>query len=205
MQYIGLLIYRILIVFIVCMSLPFLCVIGAGVALTAGFPIFYSQWRVGKNGKKFLLYKFRTMSVGAHRQQNKLAKWNEARGPVFKIHNDPRFTPIGKFLSHTGLDELPQLFNVLRGDMAIIGPRPLPVTEAKRLTTKQFARHMIKPGIISPWILEGYHHASFELWMNKDLAYVHEKSLPKDAMLFLKAVVFFFTLLTREIKRVLYI
>jgi len=138
------------------------------------------------------------MRRGAESEQKLLRRRNEATGPVFKIHNDPRFTVIGKFLSHTGLDELPQLWNVLKGEMAIVGPRPLPVFEVKHLTEWQKKRHDIKPGIISPWIVEGYHRNTFDTWMKSDLAYIQKKSFWYDLGLFYRAVGLFVTLLSCE-------
>ena len=163
------------------------------------FPLLYRQQRIGKGAQPFTMYKFRTMELGADAMQKKLLPRNEADGPVFKIRNDPRFTRIGKFLSHTGLDELPQFINVLRGEMAIIGPRPLPVAEAAKLKSWQKARHAIKPGIISPWVMEGYHSRPFDEWMKSDIRYVKEKSLWYDLVLFGRAMVFVGKLLVREI------
>lgn len=163
------------------------------------FPLLYRQQRIGRGGKPFTMYKFRTMVVGADAMQKKLLHRNEADGPVFKIRNDPRFTRMGKFLSHTGLDELPQLVNVIRGEMALFGPRPLPVAEAVKLTKQQQERHRIKPGIMSPWVLDGYHSRPFDEWMKSDIRYVKEKSLWYDLILFGRAMVFVGKLLVREI------
>jgi len=184
---------------IVIGALPILGTVALIVAVVEGFPVFYLQKRVGKNGIPFTMYKFRTMTVGADRQQKKYLRRNEADGPVFKIRDDPRFTRTGRFLSHTGLDELPQLINVLRGEMALFGPRPLPTVEADKLTKWQQKRHRIKPGIISPWIFEGYHSRPFDEWMKSDIAYANEKSAWGDLVLFRKAVVFVGRLLVREV------
>ena len=140
------------------------------------------------------------MVVGAEKKQRGLIKKNEAQGPVFKIHNDPRFTPFGRFLSHTGLDELPQLINVFRGKMSIIGPRPLPVLEAKHLKPWQQERHKVKPGIISPWVLNGYHSNSFDEWMKSDIAYAYNKSLTGDLALFFNACFFWLHLVVKHFK-----
>lgn len=150
------------------------------------------------------MYKFRTMIIGADGLKKNLWKYNEADGPVFKIHDDPRFTPVGKFLSHTGLDELPQLWNVLKGDMALIGPRPLPVDEARKLTQWQRKRQTIKPGIISPWVLEGYHSRPFREWMKSDVFYVKRKTLWYDTVLCFRLLPYLTHLLLREIKELLY-
>lgn len=180
-------------------ALPLMGAIAILIVLVDGFSVFYRQQRIGLGGKPFTMYKFRTMSVGAEELQKKYARQNEANGPVFKISDDPRFTRLGKFLSHTGLDELPQLFNVIRGEMALFGPRPLPIAEAGKLTKWQQARHRIKPGIISPWIFEGYHSKPFDEWMKSDIAYAKKKSLWYDLGLFGKAAGFVGRLLVQEI------
>ena len=143
-------IFSFLILVLIVLTLPLLLVVSGLIVVFSGFPIFFYQKRVGKNGAVFTMYKFRTMVGNAEKAKRNYVSLNESVGPAFKIHNDPRFTPIGKILSHTGLDELPQLFNVLRGDMALIGPRPLPVSEAKKLKPWMHARQQIRPGIISP-------------------------------------------------------
>lgn len=193
-------VYWIFLLIIIIGALPIFGTVAFIVALVDGFPVFYQQKRTGINGKSFIMYKFRTMVVGADGLQKKYARKNEADGPVFKIREDPRFTHFGKFLSHTGLDELPQLINVLRGEMALFGPRPLPVAEAAKLTKQQQERHRIKPGIISPWIFEGYHSRPFHEWMKSDIAYAKEKSAWGDLVLFGKAMVFMGKLFMREIK-----
>ena len=161
--------------------------------------MFYSHLRIGKNGKPFRMYKFRTMVMNADTQKKGLRALNEADGPVFKIRNDPRYTRIGRFLAHTGLDELPQLYNILCGDMALFGPRPLPVEEAAKLKPWQQKRHAIKPGIMSPWILEGYHSMKFEDWMKSDIAYIKQKSFWYDCKLAVRASVFLLRLMAKEI------
>ncbi|MBI4066567.1 sugar transferase, partial [Candidatus Gottesmanbacteria bacterium] len=192
-------IYWMFLFVLLIIALPVMGGITLVIALLDGFPILYRQRRVGLGGKPFTMYKFRTMVVGADRQQKKHARVNEADGPVFKIREDPRFTRTGRFLSHTGLDELPQIINVVRGEMALLGPRPLPVAEAAKLKKWQQARQTIKPGIISPWIMEGYHSRPFDEWMKSDIAYAKEKSAWGDLVLFGKAVVFVGKLFIREI------
>lgn len=192
-------IYWIFLFALLIMALPIIGAVAIFIALVDGFPVFYRQRRVGLGGKHFVMYKFRTMVAGAEALQQKYARQNEADGPVFKIREDPRFTHLGKFLSHTGLDELPQLVNVIRGEMALFGPRPLPVAEAAKLTKRQQERHKIKPGIISPWIFEGYHSRPFDEWMKSDIDYAKDKSLWYDFVLFRKAVVFVGKLFVREV------
>lgn len=141
------------------------------------------------------------MRRGAEKEQKTLVPQNEANGPVFKIFNDPRHTVIGKILAHTGLDELPQLYNVLRGDMALFGPRPLPVSEEAKLKVWQKKRHAIKPGIISPWVLNGYHTQPFDVWIKSDIAYIKAKNWSYDAKLALRTLKLLIRLIKREIVR----
>lgn len=192
-------IYLVFILLLIAVSLPVMILAAAAVYMASGKPVLFRQKRVGKDGKPFTLYKFRTMVPDAESMQRRLLKKNEANGPVFKIFDDPRFTPIGKFLSHTGLDELPQLFNVLRGDMALIGPRPLPVAEAQKLAAWMRKRERIKPGIISPWILNGYHLQPFDAWMESDIAYADSKSLPADIRLTARSAAFLARLFVQQI------
>lgn len=175
--------------------------IGTVIVLTSGFPVFFLQKRVGENGKEFTLFKFRTMIPNAQDLQSALKRQNEADGPVFKIADDPRFTTFGKLLNHTGFDELPQLFNVLFGTMALIGPRPLPVEEAMKLKAWQRQRESIRPGIISPWVLEGYHRTTFDTWMKSDILYTKEKSFNKDIAITTRFLLYWFSLIAREIAR----
>lgn len=183
--------------------MPVMGILSLVIAVTDGFPVLYRQKRIGLNGKPFTLLKFRTMVREAERLKNTFARFNEASGPVFKIREDPRFTHFGRWLSHVGLDELPQLINVTRGEMALFGPRPLPVAEANKLKPWMRVRHTILPGIISPWIFEGYHTKPFDEWMKSDIAYAKEKSLAYDLGLLGKAVVFVGRLLVREITAIL--
>jgi len=191
--------YYILILFLALLAAPVLLIIGFLLYICQGSLIIFLQKRIGKNSKPFTMYKFRTMRIGAENEQEKLRSLNEANGPVFKIRNDPRFTRVGKFLAHTGLDELPQLFNVARGDMALVGPRPLPVAEARKLTVAQQRRHDIKPGIISPWILDGYHKQTFDAWMRSDIEYTKKKSFFYDLVLAGRTIVFLISLFLREV------
>lgn len=191
-------VYR-LFIFVLCVcSLPLVACIAFVSLLISGFPIFFSQMRIGKGGKPFRIYKFRTMRVGSEKLQSKLRTRNESDGPVFKIVNDPRFTVLGKFLAHTGLDELPQLYNVLVGDMALFGPRPIPIAEAAKLKPWQQKRHTMKPGILSPAILTGKYHENFDEWMKSDVAYTKEKSILYDTQLISRAMRFLIQLFIRE-------
>jgi len=191
-------VYLFFIIFLFLLLLPIFIIIAVFLVVLSGWPIFYVQKRVGKDNRVFLLYKFRTMERGAEKKQSMVKKLNEADGPVFKIHDDPRYTAFGKFLSHTGLDELPQLFNVLKGDMALIGPRPLPVYEFNKLKNWQKKRQTLYPGIISPWILNGYHNQTFDDWMKSDIDYAQKKNFLSDAVICGKTCVFLIRLFLRE-------
>ena len=180
---------------------PGLVIIGLLVWVLSRRPIFFKQRRIGLKGKVFWLYKFRTMYVGAEADREEYKEINEADGPVFKIKNDPRFTKIGKFLSHSGIDELPQLINIWRGEMALIGPRPLPIYEEEKIKEKyRKKRRSILPGIISVWVLKGSHeNFTFEDWMKMDVDYVDKKSMFYDSLLFLKSIKFVTVLFLKAI------
>jgi lipopolysaccharide/colanic/teichoic acid biosynthesis glycosyltransferase len=186
-------------VLIVILS-PLLVFLSLLLVVGEGWPIFYVQKRVGRKGKIFEMIKFRTMRVGAEKEQKELLSFNEADGPVFKIHNDPRHTKVGRFLFHTGLDELPQLFNILKGEMAMVGPRPLPVAEEAQIEKKyQLARRQVKPGLVSPWMVSGYHRMKFEDWMKSDGEYVRKKNGIYDGYLLVKSVILVLSLIWREV------
>lgn len=195
--------YQMFIAALIIITLPLMAMVSLSIVLNSGFPIVYKQARVGKSGRKFILYKFRTMTPDADRVKPKLKNLNEADGPVFKIRNDPRFTHIGRFLSHTGLDELPQLINVLKGEMALIGPRPLPVNETVKLAPWQKKRLIAKPGIVSPWILNGYHAQPFVVWMRSDIDYISRKNVLTDTILVSKTCGLLIRLFVAEVRATL--
>ena len=160
---------------------PILVVVGALVKLTSRGPILFRQERIGQNKRRFLIYKFRTMVPNAEKLQLALESLNEAAGPVFKIKNDPRVTPIGRLLRRTSLDELPQLFNVLRGDMSLVGPRPLPVRDYEGFDQDwQRRRFSVRPGITCLWQVNGRSNIGFDHWMKLDLQYLDEWSMWLD-------------------------
>ncbi len=131
--------------------------------------------------------------------KNKYRYLNQADGPVFKIDNDPRYTRIGKWLSKTGLDELPQLINIIKGEMDFVGPRPLPVDEAKKIPKKYQARFSVLPGITSLWVINGAYHNDFEKWMKDDLEYVKKKNLFFDLYIVFKTIIFVIKLIIKNI------
>lgn len=152
-------------------------------------PIFFTQTRIGFNKRPFTLYKFRTMVVDAEAKQAALESQNEAQGPVFKIRNDPRITSLGAFLRRSSLDELPQLFNVLKGDMSLVGPRPLPIRDVEGFRDDwQRRRFSVLPGITCLWQLSGRSDITFERWMELDLEYIDNWSLRLDLKILLRTV-----------------
>ena len=153
-----------------------------------GSPVIFKQVRSGLNGRQFVMYKFRTMVNGAEKKKETLHSLNEMNGPVFKIHNDPRVTKFGKFLRRTSLDELPQLFNVLRGNMSLVGPRPPVPTEVAKYEVWQRRRLSMKPGLTCFWQANGRNNVEFEKWMRMDLEYIDNWSLGLDFKILLKTI-----------------
>lgn len=173
---------------LLALSAPLLLLLAVLICLDdpRGGPIF-RQTRLGLGGRRFTMYKFRTMAVDAEQRRAELAALNEMDGPVFKIREDPRVTRIGKFLRRSSLDELPQLFNVLRGDMSIIGPRPPLPCEAAEYTDYQSLRLIVKPGLTCLWQVRTDRNAvSFAEWVEDDMEYILNASLWGDVKLMLK-------------------
>jgi exopolysaccharide biosynthesis polyprenyl glycosylphosphotransferase len=168
---------------------PLILFIGILIFLTSKGPVIYSQERIGLRGRPFMMYKFRTMVVNADVIKGELRSQNEMDGPVFKMREDPRITRIGKFLRRTGLDELPQLFNILKGEMSLIGPRPPLKEETIHYKKWQLRRLSIKPGLSCFWqVKPERNNIKFEKWMEMDLAYIDNWSLRLDFMIFLKTI-----------------
>lgn len=135
------------------------------------------------------MYKFRTMYPGAEDDQEKYRRLNEADGPVFKIRDDPRFTKLGRWLAKTGLDELPQIINFLKGEMSLAGPRPLPVNEEAKIPSKwRFKRRTVKPGLTSSWLVKGGHNLKFSEWMELDMKDIDNKNLWYDLKIIGKTI-----------------
>ncbi|MGG7152307.1 sugar transferase [Clostridium neonatale] len=146
-------------------------------------PIIFFQERVGLNGKMFKMYKFRSMVVNAEELKEKLYKKNEMNGPMFKMKEDPRVTKVGKFIRRTSIDELPQLINVLKGDMSLVGPRPSLPQEVKEFEDWMMARLLVKPGLTCYWQVSGRNDIEFEDWMKLDVKYVKERNTIVDLKL----------------------
>jgi exopolysaccharide biosynthesis polyprenyl glycosylphosphotransferase len=168
---------------------PVFITIALLIKLTSKGPVIFKQARVGLRGRPFNLYKFRTMVSNAEEIRTNLKDMNEVDGPVFKIKNDPRVTSVGKFLRRSGLDELPQLFNVLKGEMSLIGPRPPLLSETKQYKRWQLRRLSVKPGLSCFWQIKPERNSiRFDKWMELDLAYIDNWSIRLDLMILLKTV-----------------
>ncbi len=172
---------------------PLLVFIAILIKLESKGPVFFKQERIGLRGRKFYLYKFRTMVNNAEELLDNLKVSNEMDGPTFKIKNDPRVTKIGKFMRKTGIDEFPQLYNVLKGEMSLIGPRPPLESEVKQYERWQLRRLSVKPGITCTWqVTPQRNDVKFEKWVNMDLNYIDNWSIGLDLRLFLKTITVIF-------------
>lgn len=167
---------------------PIIAIVACAVKVTSKGPIFFSQKRVGKNGELFEMYKFRSMVVNAEELKENLEDQNEMSGPMFKIKDDPRITKVGKFIRKTSIDELPQLWNVLKGDMSLVGPRPSLPKEVEQLDNWMFKRLSVRPGLTCYWQVSGRNNIDFEDWMKLDCKYVEERNLWIDIKLIFKTV-----------------
>jgi len=168
---------------------PLLIVIACAIKLTGPGPIIFQQDRIGLNKRRFSMYKFRTMVTDAEARQAELEEQNEATGPVFKIKYDPRVTRIGRWLRRTSLDEVPQLFNVVRGDMSLVGPRPLPVRDVHRFSESYLMRRFsVPPGVTGLWQISGRSNLAFDRWVALDLHYIDHWSLGLDLEILAKTV-----------------
>ena len=171
---------------------PVIAIVACAVKFTSKGPIFFSQKRVGKNGKIFDMYKFRSMVVNAEELKEKLLEQNEMSGPMFKMKDDPRITKVGKFIRKTSLDELPQLWNVLKGDMSLVGPRPSLPKEVKQFEKWMYKRLTVKPGLTCYWQVSGRNNIDFEDWMKLDISYVDDRNLWIDIKLIFKTILVLF-------------
>jgi lipopolysaccharide/colanic/teichoic acid biosynthesis glycosyltransferase len=172
--------------------MPALILMGILIKLESKGTIIFSQNRVGKDGVVFKMYKFRSMVSNAEALKEKLVNKNERTGPMFKMRNDPRVTRIGKFIRRTSIDELPQLINILKGDMSIVGPRPSLPNEVEQFEEWMIKRLNVKPGLTCYWQVNGRDNIEFKEWMKLDVKYVNERNMVIDIKLVLKT---FFVLL----------
>jgi exopolysaccharide biosynthesis polyprenyl glycosylphosphotransferase len=165
---------------------PIMMIVAIAIKFESKGPIFFSQKRVGLYGKEFNMYKYRSMVVNAEALLDKLKDKNEMSGPVFKIKDDPRITKVGKFIRKTSIDELPQFFNVLKGEMSLVGPRPNLPKEVERYTAYQKQKLLAKPGLTCYWQVMGRNNIDFEEWMELDVKYIKERNLWLDIKLIFK-------------------
>lgn len=171
-------------ILLICLS-PLFLLIAIIIKITSKGPVFFKQERIGKGGKKFSILKFRTMDMDAELKKTTLLHLNEAGGPAFKIQDDPRITKFGRILRKTGLDELPQFFNVVKREMSLIGPRPPLESEVRQYEKWQLRRLTVKPGITCIWQIQPERHKiSFDEWVTMDLDYIDNWSLKRDTELF---------------------
>jgi len=168
---------------------PLMLAAAAAIKLTSRGPVFFRQRRDGQGGRRFWMYKFRTMVAGADARQGELRGRNEQDGPAFKLKNDPRVTWIGRYLRRTCIDELPQLWHVLRGEMSLVGPRPLDSDEAASCQRWQRRRLDVRPGLTCIWQVYGKSNVPFNEWMRMDIRYMQSHSLCQDVKLILATLV----------------
>jgi len=191
---------RLLALFLLIFFSPAFFILYILIKLTSQGPFLFKQLRAGKNKKPFWIYKIRTMVENAEDLKEKIKHLNQADGPVFKVYDDPRFTKIGRFLAKIGIDELPQLINIVKGQMSFVGPRPLPLDEAKKIPKKYEKRFLVLPGIFSSWVAYGAFHNDFEKWMELDLKDVENKSFWYDLKIVIKSLGFVLKLIIRSVK-----
>ena len=169
-------------------SLPLFIVIAILIKLDSKGSIIFRQIRVGKKGRSFMFYKFRSMVEGSEQLQDQLRHLDMTGGPIFKIKNDPRITRLGRFLRRTTLDEFPQFWNVLKGDMSLVGPRPPVPEEVEKYTGLQRRRLDVKPGLTCLWQVSGRSEVSFDEWVQLDLYYIQHQSLLLDLKILIRTL-----------------
>lgn len=171
------------------LTLPLMAIIALAIKLDDGGPVFFIQQRVGLHKRLFPMYKFRSMAVDAEEKLKEIEHLNEAEGPIFKISNDPRITRVGRFLRKTSLDELPQLINVFRGEMSLVGPRPMSTRDVDRFDKGiQRKRFSVRPGLTCLWQISGRSNLSFDEWLELDLKYIDEWSLWLDIKILIQTI-----------------
>ncbi|WP_368491167.1 sugar transferase [Clostridium sp. BJN0013] len=171
---------------------PVMMIIAVAIKLDSKGAVIFSQERVGLNGRLFKMYKFRSMVENAEDLLDELKDKNEMTGPMFKMKEDPRVTRVGKFIRKTSLDELPQLFNVIKGEMSLVGPRPNLPREVVKFTRKQKIKLLAKPGLTCYWQVMGRSNVDFERWMELDIKYIEMRNTLLDFKLIFKTLGVFF-------------
>ena len=175
----------------VVLTIPFILIVGLAIKLESKSlkaKVFFVQERVGKDGKTFKMIKFRSMQEDAEEQLKNLLHKNEIKGAMFKMKNDPRVTKVGKFIRKTSIDELPQFFNVLIGDMSLVGPRPPLMREVVQYSAKDKARLLVKPGITGLWQVTVRNNADFDVMVKLDIKYIKHLSIKEDLKIIFKTV-----------------
>lgn len=167
---------------------PIMIITVLAIKLDSDGPVLFTQLRVGKDGEVFNMYKFRSMVTNAEKLLNNIKNKNEMSGPMFKMKNDPRVTRVGRFLRKTSVDELPQLFNVLKGEMSLVGPRPNLPKEVAQFNDIHRLKLLAKPGITCYWQVMGRNNIGFEDWMKLDIKYVEERNIWVDLKLIFRTV-----------------
>lgn len=170
---------------LVVLLLPMM-IVALAIFIEDGGPVIFCQERSGWNGQTFRMYKFRSMCKNAPEMHAQLLEDNELDGPAFKMKDDPRVTKVGKFIRKTSIDELPQLLNIIKGEMSIVGPRPLPTYETEQCNDYQKQRLLVKPGLTCYWQCGGRSNVDFDEWIEMDLKYIREASLYTDLLIILK-------------------
>ncbi|MCM1216743.1 MAG: sugar transferase [Lachnospiraceae bacterium] len=168
--------------------LPIFLLVALAIKIEDRGPVFFVQERNGINGKVFRMYKFRSMCTDAEKMHQSLLDQNELDGPAFKMKNDPRLTKVGKVLRRTSIDELPQLLNILKGEMSVVGPRPLPTYETEQCNAYQRQRMLVKPGLTCYWQCSGRNDIPFDEWVELDLKYIREAGILTDLRIILRTV-----------------
>jgi len=172
----------------ILLLLPVMIIVAIRIKLDSTGTVFFTQERVGQDGRSFMMYKFRSMCTDAEYLLEKLQDKNEMSGPMFKIKEDPRVTKVGKFIRKTSIDELPQLFNILKGEMSVVGPRPSLPKEVAQFSSFQKQRLVAKPGLTCYWQVSGRSDVSFKEWMEMDVQYIEQRNTWIDIWLILKTV-----------------
>ncbi|NFF65039.1 sugar transferase [Clostridium sporogenes] len=167
---------------------PILIITAIAIKLDSKGPVFFIQERVGKNEQAFNMYKFRSMVIDAEEKLYKLKDKNEMSGPMFKMKDDPRITKIGRFIRKTSIDELPQLFNVVKGEMSLVGPRPNLPREVIKFTDYQKNKFLAKPGLTCYWQVMGRNNIDFEDWIELDIKYIRKRNTWEDIKLIFKTI-----------------
>lgn len=167
---------------------PFLFMAALVIKLSSKGPVLFVQKRCGKDGKVFNMYKFRSMCVDAEKKLEQIRYLNEANGSIFKIKDDPRLTKVGKFIRKTSIDELPQLINILRGDMSLVGPRPPLPSEVETYDSRHMLRLLVKPGLTGLWQISGRSNLGFEDMVRLDLKYIAERNILYDLKIIIKTI-----------------